>query len=348
MRFLAKGLDLSVWELLSYLKFLGHRMGCGHMRRKLILDTDGGVDDAQALLMLIAVGRCPDLITTSFGNVALPAATRNILTVLAVSGRPDVPVHMGTDLPLNQPRVDATEIHGEDGLGGAPRPSVIPDPAGDDGVDVLVSDLRDAARRGDKVDLLMIGPLSNLALAVRAAPDCVAGIGQLTLMGGSIYGRGNVTPAAEFNIFADPEAAAIVFHAGIEIVMVPWEICVAHRVTGADVDALFDKTPESMAVDFSRALVAHARSINIGFGGGDHFRFVDPLAAAVLIEPGIVTKSLRASVDVALAPGLTRGMTVVDPSGRLGTPKVTLVEEVDMDRLVALYGASIALDVSPA
>jgi purine nucleosidase/non-specific riboncleoside hydrolase len=312
------------------------------MRRKLFLDTDGGVDDAQALLMLIAAGRCPDLITTVFGNVALGAATRNILTVLAVSGRPDVPVHMGADRPLNQPRLDATNIHGEDGLGGAPRPSVIPEPAGDDAVDVLVSSLRDAARRGDKVDLLLIAPLTNLALALQAAPDCVAGIGQLTLMGGSIHGRGNVTPAAEFNIFADPEAAAIVFRAEIDIVMVPWETCVAHRISGACVDVLFEALPGGRETDFSRALVTHARNTIAEFGGGDSFRFVDPLAAAVAIEPSIVTRSLRASVDVALAPGLTRGMTVVDPSGRLETPTVTLVEVVDFDRLVSLYRASIA------
>ncbi len=321
-------------------------MGCDHMKRKLILDTDGGVDDAQALLMLIAAGRCPDLITTVFGNVALQAATRNILTVLAVAGRPDVPVHMGADRPLNQPRVDATEIHGEDGLGGAPRPHSIPVAAGDNGVDVLVSSLRDAARRGEKVDLLMIGPLTNLALALRAAPDCISGIGQLTLMGGTIIGRGNVTPAAEFNIFADPEAAATVFHAEIASVMVPWEACVAHRMAGAEVDALFGGVPLSGVAEFSHALVSHARKINVGFGGDDHFRFVDPLAAAVLIAPDIVTQSLRASIDVALAPGLTRGMTVVDPSGRLGSPIATPVEVVDLDLLVALYRASVAPEVS--
>jgi purine nucleosidase/non-specific riboncleoside hydrolase len=89
-------------------------------------------------------------------------------------------------------------------------------------------------------------------------------------------------------------------------------------------------------------LARHARQTIAGYGGGDNFRFVDPLAAAVVIEPGIVTKSIRASVDVALAPGMTRGMTVVDPSGRLGTPMVTLVEEAKIDRLMALYAASIA------
>lgn len=310
--------------------------------RKLILDTDGGVDDAQALLMLIAAGRTPDAITTVFGNVGLDAATRNILTVLAVAGATSVPVHKGAGRPLNQPVIDAKYIHGEDGLGGAPRPSVIPAAAGDDAIGFLIETFTAAARAGEKVDILMIGPLTNLGLALRLAPGIVPGIGQLTIMGGTVYGRGNTTPAAEFNIFADPEAAQIVFGAPLEIVVAPWEPCVTHNMTGADVDALFAAVPDGFEKDFSRALAAHARQTIAGYGGGDRFRFVDPLAAAAVIEPGIVTKSTRASVDVALAPGITRGMTVVDPSGRLGTPMVTLIEEARIERLIALYQASIA------
>lgn len=315
------------------------------MMRKLILDTDGGVDDAQALLMLIAGGRPPDMITTVFGNVGLQTATRNILSVLAVAGA-KVPVHMGADRPLVQPVVDAKEIHGKDGLGGAPRATQIAEPAGKDGVGALVAELRAAAGKGDSVDLLMIGPLTNLALALRVAPDCAAGLGQLTLMGGTVQGRGNVTPAAEFNVFADPEAAAIVFAAPIKITMVPWETCTAHRISGARVDALLDAAPRGRATAFSSALVGHARSVNVGFGGDDHFRFVDPLAAAVVVDPGIVTAALQASVDVALAPGVTRAMTVIDPSGRLGTPARTIVETVDMARLVALYSKSIGFEVA--
>lgn len=311
-------------------------------RRMLILDTDGGVDDAQALLMLIASGRTPDAITTVFGNVNLEAATNNVLAVLTVAGKTEVPVHMGAGQPLVQPVIEASYIHGEDGMGGAPRPLSVPEPASSQGVEFLVSSLRAAAQAQDKIDILMIGPLTNLALALRIAPDCIAGIGQLTIMGGTVYGRGNTTPAAEFNIFADPEAAAIVLGAEIETVMVPWEPCISHKMAGADVDTLFDDLPETKEKAFSLALARHARQVIAGFGGGDNFRFVDPFAAAVVIEPDAVTKSIRASVEVALAPGLTRGMTVVDPSGRLGTPMVTLVEEARMERLIALYRASIA------
>jgi len=307
---------------------------------RLILDTDGGVDDAQALLLLIANGRAPYAVTTVFGNVDLDTATKNVLTVLAVAGI-SIDVHKGAHEPLEQEIIHAREVHGEDGLGGAPRPATIEEIAGSDAAGFLVSELSVAATTGRLIDLLFIGPLTNLAMALAAAPGIVRGIGRLTLMGGTVYGRGNTTPAAEFNIYADPEAAAIVFAAEIETVVVPWEPCVSHCISGSEVDALFARAPEGDYKTFSRALADHARKSLAGRGKGDWLRFVDPFAAAVVVEPGIVTRSLRASVEVALAPGLTRGMTVVDPSGRLGAPAVTLVEEARLDRLTALYARSI-------
>ncbi len=307
----------------------------------LIFDTDGGVDDAQALLLLIANGRTPDAITTVFGNVDMPAATRNMLATLAVAGV-DVPVHQGAAGPLTQHAVDAKHIHGDDGLGGAPRPDRIGEPAGDDAIGFLRESLGAAAKRGETIDMLMIGPLTNLAMALRLDPVIAAGIGQLTIMGGTVYGRGNTTPAAEFNIFADPEAASIVFGADIKTVVVPWEPCVTHFMEGPQVDALFADVADGPYRQFAQALARHVRQTVAGYGGGDAFRFVDPFAAAIVVDPTIISKSVSASVDVALAPGLTRGMTLVDPSGRLGTPAVTLVEEADLQRLVALYAKSLA------
>ncbi|MCW5733759.1 MAG: nucleoside hydrolase [Enhydrobacter sp.] len=312
------------------------------MVNRLILDTDGGVDDAQALLLLIANGRPPDAITTVFGNVDLDTATDNILSVLAVAGAA-IDVHKGAHEPLVQEIIHAREIHGEDGLGGAPRPHTIAEIAGSDAAGFLVSELSIASTTDSLIDLLFIGPLTNLAMALRAAPGIVRGIGRLTVMGATVHGRGNVTPAAEFNIYADPEAAAVVFAADIDTVIVPWESCVSHVLSGTETDALFADVPESDYRTFSQALADHARKTLAGHGKGDFLRFVDPLAAAVVLDPGIVTRSLRASVDVALAQGITRGMTVVDPSGRLGTPPVTIVEEVDLERLKAFYARSIGL-----
>jgi purine nucleosidase/non-specific riboncleoside hydrolase len=313
---------------------------------RLILDTDGGVDDAQALLLLIANRRPPDAITSVFGNVSLEAATANILAVLAVAGV-DIPVHVGTGEPLAQPRIDARHVHGEDGLGGAPRPKRVAEVAGTDAVAFLISTLSSAAHDGERVDLLMIGPLTNLALALKQAPRIATSIGRLTIMGGTLNGRGNVTPAAEFNIFADPEAAGDVLRAALDITLVPWEPCLAHALQGAEIDRLFEPVPASDYKAFARALVQHERQRHIRLGQGDCLFLIDPLAAAVVVEPAIVTRSLAACVDVALAPGVTRGMTVVDPSGRLGTPTVTLLEEARMDRLASLYAASVSFAPTP-
>jgi purine nucleosidase/non-specific riboncleoside hydrolase len=308
---------------------------------RLILDTDGGVDDAQALLLLIAAGRAPDAITTVFGNVDLETATRNVLAILAVSGV-HIDVHEGAAAPLASEIVDARHVHGDDGLGGAPRPARTPEVAGSDAVGFLVATLQEAARTGRRVDLLFIGPLTNLALALQRDPGTTAGIGRLTIMGGTLHGRGNITPAAEFNIFADPEAAAIVLGAEIDMVLVPWEPCVAHVMAGDEIDRLLETIAASDYKTFSEALVRHARQDLVRRGEGDCLRFIDPLAAAILVEPEIVTRSVRACLGVALEPGITRGMTVVDPSGRLGTTMVTVVEEVRLDRLVELYAASVA------
>lgn len=310
--------------------------------RPLILDSDGGVDDAQALVMLLAHGIVPEAVTSVFGNVSLEAATRNLLDVLQLCGAGHVPVHMGADRPLIGPAIDARHVHGEDGLGGAPRPPTRPAPAGEDAAGFLASRLARAAGEGAPVDLLFIGPLTNLAMALHRRRGIEGGIAHLVVMGGTLHGRGNTTPAAEFNIMADPEAAAVVFQADIPTTVVPWEPCRSHAITGAEVDALLRGLPDHPLAAFGRALADHSRRVGAGFGRPDSLPFVDPFAAAVLIDPAVVAASVVASVDVALAPGITRGMTVVDPTRRLGTPPVTLVESGDLARLKALYAASLA------
>lgn len=310
-------------------------------KRTLIFDSDGGVDDAQALIMLVANGRAPDVITTVFGNVGRDQATTNLLAVTAHLGV-SIPTHRGADRPLTQDIIDAKYVHGDDGLGGAPRPASQDAHASDDAIGVLIRTFNDAAARGDKADILMIGPLTNLALALRLDPGIVHGIGRLTIMGGTVYGRGNSTPAAEFNIYADPEAAQIVLTAGVETIVVPWEPCTTHVMKEAAIEALFTRTPAGVIRDFSRALVKHTNGLAYNRGRAADMRYVDPLAAAIVIDPSMITKSISASSSVALSPGITRGMTLVDPSGRLGTPKITFVEEVDIAKVDALYAVSVA------
>ncbi|ADO42208.1 nucleoside hydrolase [Ketogulonicigenium vulgare] len=312
------------------------------MRNPVIFDSDGGVDDAQALQMLLAGGVVPMAITSVFGNVSLAAATRNLLTVLEVTGHGGVPVYTGAAVPMVQPVIDATHIHGEDGLGGAPRPASIPAPAGDDAVTFLRETFRNSAANGTKTDIIMIGPLTNLALALRLEPAITAGIGRLTIMGATVYGRGNTTPAAEFNICADPEAAAVVFQADIDTIVVPWEPCTTHFISRDAARAMIAAEAPSFVRDFSSALLEHACKTDEFYGGDGKFKYVDPFAIAVYLNPDLVIKTIKASVDVSLALGITRGMTVVDPSGRLGTPMITLVETGDVTQLTAAYKASIS------
>lgn len=308
---------------------------------KLILDTDGGVDDAQALIMLIGNGRAPDAITTVFGNVGLDAATDNILAVLAIL-ESKIPVYKGADRPVATAIVDAKYAHGDDGLGGATRPVVTQVPEAENAVDFLRRTFRDAAAKGEKVDILMIGPLTNLALAARTEPSIVAGIGTLTIMGGTVYGRGNITPAAEFNVYADPEAAHIVFSLDVALVLIPWEPCTTHTLDGKTIDDAAAEMPASANKTFSTELSTFMRGNTWKRRQMDAILFVDPLAAATVIDPTIITESITASIGVGLGDPLTKGMTVIDPSGRLGTPKYTIVEKADLARVASFYIASVA------
>ncbi|WP_137155669.1 nucleoside hydrolase [Rhizobium sp. FKL33] len=308
---------------------------------RLIVDTDGGVDDAQALMMLAGAGRLPFAVTTVFGNVPLDVATDNVLAVLATVGC-DAPVHKGAVGPLIGQPVNAQDVHGDDGLGGAPRPPRQSRPAPENAVDFLRRHLVDAGASGDRIDLLMLGPLTNLALALRLDPAIVGGLGQVTIMGATREGRGNVTPAAEFNIYADPEAAEIVFSSGLAITLVPWESCLAHFLAGDEVDELHTASADDGAAKLSVALATHLRANAMRRGRGDRMFFVDPLAAAVAIDADAVTSSFMAAVEVELARGPARGMTIIDPAARDRAAGVRIVECVDKERLTTLYRQSIA------
>ncbi|WP_417248302.1 nucleoside hydrolase [Celeribacter sp.] len=311
------------------------------MTNPLIFDTDGGIDDAQALVMLLAHGLRPMAVTTVFGNVTLANASRNMRAVLALCEATEIPVIAGADRPLAQPIIHATHVHGEDGLAGAPIPDDLPPLDPRHGVQFLADTLADAVEAGTKVDLLMIGPLTNLALALRLKPGIEAGIGMLTIMGGTVYGRGNTTPAAEFNIYADPEAADIVLRADIPTRIVPWEPCTTHTISGADMDAIYAGYTDDALGAFNKAIADQTRAVSLRFGGSDEFRFVDPFAAAVVLDDSLIQTTVEASSAVALAPGLTRGMTLVDPSGRLETPPVTFIETGDIARLTEIQTAAV-------
>ena len=200
------------------------------MAQKIILDCDPGIDDALAIAF--AAGS-PDLdlcgITTVAGNVGLDLTTSNAQRVCEFIGAPGVPVTPGSPAPLLRPPMDARNVHGDTGLGGALLPPPESRPSGGHAIDYLIETI--GAAPGE-ITLIATGPLTNIALAVHREPQLVSQVRDFVIMGGST-GRGNVTPAAEFNIAVDPEAAAIVFHAGWTVTMVGLDVTLQARATAA-------------------------------------------------------------------------------------------------------------------
>lgn len=311
-------------------------------QRPIIVDTDGGIDDALALMMLAAHDRPPSLITTSFGNVDLEQATDNILDTLAVLDL-DCPVHAGAARSLAGDRVDAVEIHGEDGLGGAARPSRHTAAQSENAISILCDTLKSAAANGSPLDLLMLGPLTNLALAIALDRTLIPGIGQLYIMGGTCFGRGNITPAAEFNVYADPEAAAVVLSAVPGAILIPWEPCVDNPIPGAKVDAFFETTGDGATGDFMKALCDQGRMVHRRFHQKDALVLPDPLAAAVVLDRSIVTRSRRCPVLVECAGQHTRGATIPISIKRdlFENPDVELIEMIDARRLEKMFETTV-------
>jgi purine nucleosidase len=189
--------------------------------KKIILDCDPGIDDALAIAF--AVGS-PDLdligITSVAGNVGLDLTTSNAQRVSEFVGAGGVPVTPGAAAPLLRPPIDARLVHGDSGLGGARLPDPVSRPAGGHAVDYLIDTIKAAP---GEITLVATGPLTNIALAVHREPRLISLVSDFVIMGGSA-GRGNVTPAAEFNIAVDPEAAAVVFRAGWTVTMVGLDV----------------------------------------------------------------------------------------------------------------------------
>ena len=290
------------------------------MPRKIILDCDPGHDDAIAILLahgspaieLVAI-------TTVAGNQTLPKVTRNALRMCTVAGITDVPVAAGCEFPLVREQIVAREIHGESGLDGPafPEPTVELDPR--HAVDLIVEAVM-AAQPGD-ITLVPVGPLTNIAMAMRREPAIVERVREVCLMGGS-YTRGNTTPSAEFNVFADPEAAAIVFGAPWKVTMVGLDL--THQA-GADEGVLQRisaiGTPLSKIVVEMLTFFGSRYKEVTGIGAPPVH---DPCAVAYVIDPSLIT-TRDAYVAVELKGNLTYGATVTDFAGVYGKPHNTQV-----------------------
>ena len=288
---------------------------------KLIIDVDTGIDDALALLHACASPEAEILgVTTVSGNVDLQRATRNTRAVLAFAGRSDIPVWPGLGRPILRDPEDASLVHGGSGLGQAQLPE--PPPADDHrhAVDQILALAE--AHRGELV-LVPTGPLTNIAAALTREPALARWIKRLVLMGGSFQGGGNTTPAAEFNIWHDPEAARIVFHAFAQEGAAPL-VAVGLDVTRKAL--LLPEHLEMLARRIADAPRGPALSRFLKDATRHYFVFIekregrrffvmhDPLAVAAALDPSLI-ETRRVAVDIETSGALTSGMTVADWRG---------------------------------
>jgi purine nucleosidase len=307
--------------------------------RPFVVDTDTASDDAVALVMAL---RCPDIsveaITVVAGNVPLAQGVQNACYTVELCGA-TVPVHAGASGPLRRTLVTAQEVHGQDGMGdlGLPRPA--PPPAAGHAVDAL---LAAAERHVGRLTLVTLGPLTNVALAVRREARFASRIAHCVAMIGTSDSVGNQTPVAEYNAYVDPEAVAVVLDSGLRLTLVGWDVSRRDAViTRAEADELraLDTPLARFAMDIQATLVRFcARTTQLA-----GFDLPDPVTMAVAIDPRVVTAAEHVRVDVDVDSPLTRGQLVLD---RLELtrrpPNATVVTAADRARFRQMLRAALA------
>ena len=307
--------------------------------RRIIIDTDPGQDDAVAILLALA---SPELhvlgITTVAGNVPLPLTSRNARVVCELARRTDVPVFAGCDRPMARPLVTAEHVHGKTGLDGADLPDPVMPLHSAHAVDFLIDTLR--REPPGSVTLCTLGPLTNVATALARAPDIAPRIAEIVAMGGAYFEVGNITPAAEFNIYVDPEAAAAVLAAGVPVTMIPLDATHKALTTRARVEAFRALgTPVGHAV---AGWTDFFERFDMAKYGSEGAPLHDPLVIAWLLAPDLFT-GRHVNVEIETEGRYTLGMTVADwwrVSGR--APNAMFVGGVDADGFYALLTDRLA------
>ncbi len=285
------------------------------MARKLIIDTDPGQDDAVALLMALASPEDFDIlgIVAVAGNVPLARNVRNALKVVELSGRTDVPVYAGCERPMHRHLVTAEYVHGDTGLDGPDLPEPTTPVQAQHGVDFIIETLM-AAEPGS-VTICALGPLTNIAMALVKTPAIASRIQEIVLMGGGFFEGGNVTPAAEFNIYVDPEAADVVLRSGIHIVMAPLDV--THMMLSTPerlerIRALGNKAGQAVF-----EMLTFSERFDLTKYGGEGAPLHDPCVIAYLLAPQLF-QGRHINVTIETGSELTMGMTIADYWGVTG------------------------------
>lgn len=310
------------------------------MSRRIIIDTDPGHDDAFAILAAVAATELDVLaITTVAGNVPLDKTTYNALRLRELARAPDIPVYRGCSRPMVNELVTAEYVHGATGLDGPDLPEPQGQIESQHAVDYLVESLLAAEDRS--VTVCVIGPMTNLGMALVKEPGIAAKVEEFVIMGGSFHAGGNVTPTAEFNVFVDPHAAHVVLTSGVPITIMPLDVTHQAQATPPRVAAFRSlPSPVGDAVGAMLDFVAQFDVSRYGFSG---FPLHDPTVIAYLLEPQMF-ESRRGYVSVILEPGAGHGMTVADWWGATGVePNATVMLGLDADRFYELLTERLAL-----
>jgi purine nucleosidase len=310
------------------------------MTRHFLIDTDTASDDAVALVMAM---RYPEVqveaITVVAGNVPVDQGVQNALYTVKLCQKA-TPVHGGMPAPLTRPLETAQFVHGQDGLGDIGLPLSGRSPASTDAVRVLIETIHCFA---GAITLVALGPLTNLAVALRQDPSLVEAVRECIIMGGTGQGHGNVTPVAEYNFWADPEAAKIVFESGLSIKMVGWDISRTYAVFNpADAAALraIDTPLARFCVDIQKTVQQFALSTTRLPG----FDLPDPIAMAIALDPSVATRSNRCHVAIEAASPLCRGQSVVDHLNLMGhEPNAEVVLEASREQFLRMLFAAVSM-----
>jgi purine nucleosidase len=277
--------------------------------RKIIIDTDPGQDDAVAILLALASPEDVDVlgITAVAGNVPLPLTQRNARIICELARRPDMQVFAGCDAPLERKLVTAEHVHGKTGLDGPQLADPVMPLQPRHAVDFIIDTLR--AEPAGSVTLCPLGPLTNIATAFLKAPDIVARVQEIVLMGGAYFEVGNITPAAEFNIYVDPEAADIVFKSGVPLVVMPLDVTHKALTTRPRIDTF--RAMGTRAGTMVAEWTDFFERFDVAKYGSQGAPLHDPCVIAYLIQPHLFS-GRHINVEIETKGEYTLGMTVAD------------------------------------
>ena len=305
-----------------------------HSPRKIIIDTDPGQDDAVAILLALASPEDVTVlgITAVAGNVPLPLTQKNARIVCELAGKPETRVFAGCDAPLKRKLVTAEHVHGKTGLDGPQMADPVMPLQDQHAVDFIIDTLR--AEAPHSVTLCPLGPLTNIATAFQRAPDIISRVEQIVLMGGAYFEVGNITPAAEFNIYVDPEAAEIVFKSGVPLVVMPLDVTHKALTNRKRVEAFraLGTEPGRMVAEWTDFF----ERFDMAKYGSEGAPLHDPCVIAYLIRPDLFA-GRHINVEIETQSELTLGMTVADWWGVTNRKANALfIGSVDADGFFAL------------